>query len=219
MKYQLKTYYSLHLLSHWRLMLFSIFISYYLVEHGRKTHVLLTTLFIVLASLLSTFFVYAWRLSFFLYPPRFLSFPFSSAVGVHRWWGVTTYDIYFFTLKVVSISPQNAPLYGFMFFLLVNITGATLGYWIGKRLLRESLERNLFDFFSKSGVLSFIVCFFIFWITRARAPLISYLIYSFCVYFFWIPAGIATAFYGIYKWLRIKNKSNVISSWLSNKMK
>lgn len=198
-------------------MLFSMFLSYYLARYGRKTYVLLTACFIVLASLLSIILTFSYKnLFFFLYLPRFFSFPFFSALVLSRHRGPISYDIYLPGLKLVSISPQNAHLYGFMFFLSVNLAGAILGFWIGKQLTKKSLARNLFDFLSKSVVLSWIGCFVIFWITLYDMDLWQNPFYwhfhDFCMYRFWIPAVIATAIYGIYKWFSMKNESNVLST-------
>jgi len=196
-------------------MLLSMFISYRMVGYSRKTYLRSTALFIIFASFFSTFFTYVY-LWVFLYPFGLLSFPFSSTVEqMHSWAPVTAYNIHFLTLEIVSIAPEIAPIYGFLFFLSVNFASAILGYWIGKRLLRESLKRKLFDFFFKSSIYSFIACFFIFWITffavegitggrlnhylndNTMLFAIGNLISLFCIYFFWIPAAVATTIYGI----------------------
>jgi hypothetical protein len=46
---------------------------------------------------------------------------------------VAGYDIHFFTLRIVSLPTEYAPLLGFCFFLLVNFVGGLLGYWIGTK--------------------------------------------------------------------------------------
>jgi len=58
-----------------------------------------------------------------------------------------------------------------------------LTYWINKRLPEESMKRETFDFFSKSGILFFVFFMGSTWIC-------------------WIFAAIATTVYGIYKWFR-----------------
>jgi len=66
-----------------------------------------------------------------------------------------------------------------------------LGYWINKRLPEESLKRDMFDFFSKSGILFFVLFMGLTWI-------------------FWIFAVTATTIYGIYKWSRRRKAVHVI---------
>ncbi len=203
-------------------MLFSMFVSYYLVRYGRKTYVLWTGCFLGLASLLSTIFALTYRSPFFwLYLPRSFSFPFFSEWAVSRHLGPVSYNIYLPGLKVVAISFQTVPLYAFtfflafMFFLAVNSAGAALGFWIGKQLVQTSLPRSLFDFLAKSVVLSWIGCFAVFWLVtlydyRLMNSLVFYQFHAFCMNRFWIPAEIATAIYGIYKVFHFKNESNVL---------
>jgi len=75
------------------------------------------------------------------------------------------------------------------FFLLVNLVGAMLGYWINKKLPEQSLEREIFDFFFKSGILFFLFLMVATWIFAVL---------------FWTFAAIATAIYGIYKWIGMR---------------
>ncbi len=122
-------------------------------------------------------------------------------------------------MEIVSISPQNVPVYGFSFFLLINLVGAMLGYWINKKLSEESLRRELFDFLFRSGIWSFLVCYAIIWldwfalglITQYEEFVITSNIWFFCQYFFWVPATIATAIYGVYKWSKSRKQYSDIA--------
>ena len=190
-------------------MLLSMYASYHWAKISKKPYVLRMAFFIILMSFVSTFFVAGFLFAIY-YPLSWLSFPFLSSVEqLHSYTPVTAYKIHFFTLEIVSISPQNAPLYVFSFFLLVNLVGAILGYWINKRLLTESFKRNLFDFFFQSWVISLLGCYtllgcYIISSSYLRVTgwfAIANIIYLFCAYFFWIPALIATTIYGI-KWFR-----------------
>jgi len=173
---------------------------------------------VILVSLLTIFLAPAWILALFILPFMLLSFPFFSTVEqLHSYTPITAYNIQFFTLKIVSISPENSLVYGFSFFTSVNLVGAVLGYKINKILLEKSLKRNLFDLFLKSTPISFGACYLfmvLFYfalglITGYRLDnylndntlwfIIMNIIYLFTLYFFWIPALIATILYGIYK--------------------
>ena len=199
-------------------MLLSMYVSFRfssILEHERVSYVLLMAGFIIVASLLSTFVYVLWLWLLVLYPFSLVSFPFSStamhtSLGGHTY-HVTDYNVNFFGMQIVSISPQNIPVYGFSFFLLTNLVGAMLGYWINKKLLEESFKWKLFDFFFRSGILSFLVCYAILWLDLFALSLIVWYgandiwftiamnILLFCRDFFWVPATIATAIYGIYK--------------------
>lgn len=205
-------------------MLFSMFISYHLVRRfSSQTYAVLMACWVIVASLLTIFLARAWILALFLLPFMLLSFPFFSTVEqLHSYTPITAYNIQFFTLRIASISPENAFVYGFSFFALVNLIGAVLGNKINKILLEKSLKRNLFDFFLKGTPASlaafylFMVLFYfalgiitqgyrvnhylndnILWFT------IMNIVYFLTLYFFWVPALIATIIYGIYE--RSKN--------------
>lgn len=200
-----------------------MYVSYRWTKTGKKTYICMMVFFVILVSFLSTFLGYAWILLSILYPLWLLSFPFLSSVEqLHSHQPVTGYNIQFITMEIVSIPPQNAVLYGFMFFLSVNLIGAILGYWIDKRFLTESFKRNLFDFFFRSGAISLLACYIIailyniilreitgyqvnhylndhtLWYTLGDT------IHLFSIYFFWTPAAIATTVYGIYERFRRK---------------
>lgn len=193
-----------------------MFVSYILGWHNRKTDALLTIVFTVLASLVSTFLGFAWIVWFLFYPILLLSFPFVSTFEDSLSSLSTEYNINLCTLRIVSIPPENAYLYGFLFFFSVNLIGTILGYWINKRLLEGSFKRKMFDLFIESVFLSFIFCFFLYYVTLFLRParLNHYLndntlwiniadnIILFCIFYFWVPALIATTIHGIYKWSR-----------------
>ncbi len=199
-------------------MLLSMYLSFRLssnLEHERVSYVLLMTGFIIVASFLSTFIYMLWLWLLVLYPFWLVSFPFFSTATHTRMaahaYSVTGYNINFFGMEILSISPQNIAVYGFSFFLLINLVGAMLGYWINKKLLDESFKWKLFNFFFRSGILSFLVCYGILWLTLIALSLMMYYgasdisfiiadnILFFSMYLFWIPAIIATAIYGIYE--------------------
>ncbi len=188
----------------------------------RVSYVLLMAGFIIVASFLSTFVYVLWLWLIVLYPFWLVSFPFFSTPELYfgDWGRLTGYNINFFGMKIVSISPQNVLAYGFSFFFLINLVGAMLGYWINKRLLEESFKWNLFNFFFRGGILSFLVCYGITWVGWFALSLIIwygandvwFIIASntlfFCRYFFWVPAAIATTIHGIYKWFRMRKEWN-----------
>jgi hypothetical protein len=182
--------------------------------------------FIIIASLLSTFIYVLWLWSIQLYPFSVVSFPFSSTAirttVPSGWTYVTGHNVNFFGIEIVSISPQNMPVYGFSFFLLINLVGVILGYWSNKKLSEESFKWKLLNFFFRSGILAFIVCYGITWLDLFALSLIIWYgandvwfiiasnILFFCRYFFWVPATIATAIYGIYKWSKSRKQYSAI---------
>jgi hypothetical protein len=210
-------------------MLLSLYVSFRLssiFEHERVSYVLLMAGFIVVASFLSTFVSVLWLWLLVLYPFWLVSFPFSStairtSVNGGRM-NVTGYNINFLGIQIASISPQSISVYGFSFFLLVNLIGAMLGYWINKKLLEESFSWKLFNFLFRSGILFFIVCYGILWLTMIALSLMMYYgagdisfmivenVLFFSRYLFWVPATIATAIYGIYKWSKVRKRYSVI---------
>jgi len=103
-------------------MLLSIFLSFLLARKlGARIYVLLVTIKIILVSLLSLSFP--------------LSFPFYSyiyaAVGPGSPGPV--YELYFLTLEIHRSMETNGMLFlYYSFFLLVNIVGAVIGYWMSK---------------------------------------------------------------------------------------
>lgn len=197
-----------------------MYASYRLSKTSEKTRVPSMAVLMIFASYLSTLYGFHW---FWFYPLGLLSFPFS--LTVYEGWGgsVAGYNIHFLSLKILTTTPQNAFLRMFSFFLSVNLVGAILGYWIDKRLLEESLKRKMFDFFFRSCFLSLIGCFLIFMPTLGyRYTLLNnylndntlwvtltYNVILFCIFYFWIPAAITTAIYGIYEWrTRHKKEGN-----------
>jgi len=170
--------------------------------------------FIIVASFLSTFAPIPKVYSIYLYPFSLVSFPFFSIskLSLGDWGYLTGYNINFFEMEIISISAQNALVYCFSFFLLINLVGVMLGYWIKKKLAEGSLEWNLLNFLFRSGFWSFLICYAIVWLAWFALSLVAwygmndiwFIIVSntmvFCKHFFWIPATIATAIYGIYKW-------------------
>jgi len=200
-------------------MFLSMYVSFLFsddVEYDYMSYVPLMAGFVIVVSLLSTYVCMFWLWLIFLYPFWSVSFPFYSTpeLSFGDWGYLTGYNINFFGMEIVSLSPQNVLVYGFSFFLLINVVGAILGYWINKKFSEESLKRELFNFFFRSGILSFLVCYGIIllnWftlglITQYEEFVIMSNILLFCKYFFWVPAVIATAIYGIYKWIGMRKE-------------
>jgi len=194
-------------------MLLSMYLSYYASRAWMKTYYLdyvLGMIGLILVTSLSSTAISTYYLFYFFYPFASLSFPFSSIVhvDVYREMGDYTYaythDIQFLSLRILSVSNESIRLlFVFSFYLLVNFLGVILGYWFEKRLAEEPFKAELFEFFSFSGFCSFGVCYFISlilpWIAVALSLYslpIMYIIF-FCIYFFWIPALIATTIYGL----------------------
>jgi hypothetical protein len=176
-------------------------------EQEYMSYVLIMAGLVIVASFLSAFVSLFWFWLILLYPFWSVSFPFYSIpiLSFGDWGYLTNYRINFVGIEIMSISPQNALVYGFSFFLLINLVGAILGYWIKQKTSEESLKRELFDFFFRSGILSFLVCYGIIWInwfalglvTQYEEFVIMSYILLFCRYFFWIPALIATIICGL----------------------
>jgi len=198
-------------------MLLSTYVSFRLsryLENERISYLLLMIGFIIIASLCSTFVYVLWLWLIFLYPFSLVSFPFFSdpQLSLGDWGHLTSYNIHFFEIEIMSISPQNVPVCGFAFFSLINLAGAMIGYWINKGLAEETFEWKLFNFFFRSGIWSFLVCYAIFWLSWfGLAAIVWYRVngiwftivsntFAFSRYYFWVPATITTAIYGTYKW-------------------
>lgn len=179
---------------------------------GRVVYALLMTAFIIVVSFLSAFVCVFWLWLIFLYPFWLLSFPFYLTPKPFRgyWGAITSYNINFLWVEIGFIPTENVLVNGFSFFLLINLVGAMVGYWLSKNLLNESFKRELFDFFFRSGIWSFLVCYIIFFLDWFALGLtaghevnniwstIIINIPFFCKNLFWIPAAIATTIYGIY---------------------
>jgi hypothetical protein len=165
--------------------------------------------FTILASFMSVLIGHSLLVGTHLF---WLSFPFSLIVEQISWTFVTGYHIQFLSFRMISINPQIGPFLAFSFFLGMNFVGVVLGLWI-----KESLKEKLFDFFIKSGAIS-LVCGYIIWIAYSlhlKELWLSnqifhskvyeqylfesnfYLVYTLCIYYFWVPALIATAIYGL----------------------
>jgi hypothetical protein len=113
-----------------------------------------------------------------------------------------THDIQFLSLRILSVSNESIRLlFVFSFYLLVNFLGVILGYWFKKRLAEEPFKAELFEFFSFTAFCSFGICYFISlilpWIAAALSFGYLWYVILFCIYYFWVPALIATAIYGL----------------------
>jgi hypothetical protein len=177
-------------------MLLSMYLSYYWARDVElRSYLTRITLSILVISLSSTVLPNIPLVLVFSYPFASLSFPFSSS---------GYYYIQFLSQEILFVSNGGIRLLIFFsFYLLVNFLGVILGYWLEKRLAEEQFKAELFEFFSISGFCSFGACYFISLILYGIAVTLRlnvlplYIIFFFCVYYFWVPALLATAIYGL----------------------
>lgn len=117
-------------------MLLSMCASYlWAKELSKEDYILTTTTFIILMSLLPAIIGITMNPFWLIYFPfTFLSFPFYAYSESVVW--VRNVRIRFLTLDLTNPLPYDLGtlLVAFPFFLLVNVLGALLGYWIGKKL-------------------------------------------------------------------------------------
>jgi len=181
-------------------------LSYFLADESGIGKILLIAGSLVAMSLipfgLLHVFLYAFPLFYMMLSS--LSFPFYTAFTaiILERIEIRSYSISFFTMETISFPPESLFSTGFLVLLSANALGALLGHWISMKLT-GSFERKLFDFFLKSTVLSWVICdvaFFaaIYFYTPASGDILSVLS-SFCLFLFWVPALIATAYYGLLK--------------------
>ena len=173
-----------------------MYLSYYWARAVElRSYLTRITSSILVISLSSTALSNIDLLLLFSYPFASLSFPFSSS----------GYYIQFLTQEILFVSNGGiCLLIVFSFYLLVNFLGVILGYWLEKRLAEEQIKTELFEFFSIVGLCSFGACYFISLILYGIAITLRldvlpslYIIFFFCVHYFWVPALIATAIYGL----------------------
>jgi hypothetical protein len=185
-------------------MLLSMYLSYYWARDVElRSYLTRITLSILVISLSSTVLPNIPLFLVFSYPFASLSFPFSSS-GYYPF-SSGGYYIQFLSREILFVSNGGIRLLIFFsFYLLVNFLGVILGYWLEKKLAEEQIKTELFEFFSISGFCSFGACYFISLILYGTAVTLRlnvlpslYIIFFFCVYYFWVPALIATAIYGL----------------------
>jgi hypothetical protein len=136
-------------------MLLSMFISFLLArKFTSKKYVLLTTVFLALISLFSmglpSRFDYSQYSDVYkLEHPLPVSFPFHASIRyppMHARPPATI--IYFVRFVTVEIAIRPAPFtlgelyFYYSFFLLANIVGAIIGYWISKSTILERLLKT-----------------------------------------------------------------------------
>ena len=138
-------------------MLLSMLLSFLLAKKFTgKIYVLLMTIFLTLISLFSMGLPSLFRYQDWGYMevyelkyPLPLSFPFYASVQSSPYWPVhgpprSYYLLHFLTFEIVrGYVPTYIlePLYlYYSFFLLVNIVGAIIGYWISKSTILERLR-------------------------------------------------------------------------------
>lgn len=179
-------------------MFLSMCISFLLARSVRRklSYVLLLIPIILFMSFFSAHYVDRFR---YWLGPFSLSFPFYTDTFVESptpfpFLFATHHGLYFLGWRISSFTlPLQLGTLAFLtsFFLLVNLVGAMLGYWINKRLPEESLKRDMFDFFFKFGIWSFLLFTGSTWIF----PVL-----------FWTFTVIATTIYGIYKWMGMRKE-------------
>jgi hypothetical protein len=201
-----------------------MYASYHWAKISKKAYVLRMAVSIILISFFSAFFPVSIAI-ILTFPLTFLSFPFHAYIDpiwTEGWYWVDFLRIRFLTIDLTAPLPLDSGrfLVAFPFFLFVNFVGTTLGYWINEKLVEGSLIEKLFNFSFKSGAISFVGCYVISFscfiilglVTGYRLNhylndhTLSYAIANtillFCIYYFWVPAVIATTIYGISKWFR-----------------
>lgn len=194
-------------------MLFLFLASFYLSLRARTRvdYIFIVAFLTIMLSFFSTAAARTYRVPL-VYPLGILSFPFSSSLD----WTqrpppleeyISSYNIQFLTVKIWSFPWYDVTRFWafsvFPFYLFVNAVGVTLGYWMNKRLVDEPLKRELFDFFFRAGLISISVLYIINVITLKLTPNdFPIHVTLFSMYFFWVPALIATLVYGIRKWPR-----------------
>jgi len=153
-------YYKLRLVSgNWTVMLLSMFISFLLAKKFRwRTYLILIAVVVALVSLFSVTVVCLFPLSrlFDPYRPLPLSFPFHVRIYMPLTFIGTSYiyEVYFLTLKIGSIGigywtrlPNMDYFLDFLgkvylLFLIINLVGAILGYWISKTTFIDKLLKK-----------------------------------------------------------------------------
>jgi len=116
-------------------MLLSMYASYHWARLSKKTYVPNMTVFILLISFFSASFPLGMYI-LLTFPVTFLSFPFyADNLHIPPW--IQHHEISFLTVDIIHSTESSwwgfFSFVSFLFFLLVNILGALLGYWIGKR--------------------------------------------------------------------------------------
>ena len=138
-------------------MLLSLVMSFLLLRRFKgKAYVLFTAIALFLISLFSVGVPYVREYpasysipTYKTIEPRHilpLSFPFRGHFYYRWWWGESQYYLYFLTFEIMhfggSFMGIDSGIYIllFSFFLLFNLLGAILGYWIEK-LFEEKAQR------------------------------------------------------------------------------
>ena len=126
-------------------MLLSMYLLYRLARSTNlKSYIPKITVFILAVSLLSTLFPVSIYTFLFTFPVTFLSWPAYSWVSSEK-----IFDENFIPhwvkhrgIRFLAVSVEYDLRTTFSFFLFVNILGALLGYWIGKKHRIQLLNRK-----------------------------------------------------------------------------
>ncbi len=125
-------------------------------ELSKEDYILTMAVFIILISLLPAIIGMTMNIFWLIcFPFSFLSFPFY-AYGESVAW-IRNVRIHFLTIDLTNPLPYDlgTRLVAFPFFLLVNVLGALLGYWMGKKLKMELFDSGLWTvFFGLVGISS-----------------------------------------------------------------
>ncbi len=138
-------------------MLLSMCASYlWAKELSKEDYILTIAVFIILISLLPAIIGITMNPFWLIYFPfTFLSFPFYAYSESVAW--IRNVRIRFLTIDLMNPLPFDLGtlLVAFPFFLLVNVLGALLGYWMGKKLVMEFFGGRLWTvFFGFVGISS-----------------------------------------------------------------
>jgi hypothetical protein len=182
-------------------MLLSMYVSYLLANHSKKTHVLIMIVFTPLVAFLSAYFHGSdWYWMFLIMPispsfyASFLSFPFY--VFIDEIYVPGRHWIYFHSIRFLTTDLTFAEWEGydlvymmqrnlweqflstFYFFLFVNFLGALLGYLIAKKYRIQFLNDKQGKVFCVStAIASIIGAFFLGSIARVGVVLFGFAIF------------------------------------------
>jgi len=145
-------------------MFLSLYIAYHLAGKGKLTYIPIMAALTTLMSLLSSGLIVLYDGLTFLVTAPFLilSFPFfilpcsSSSFFI-----LSPLKVTFFQMEIFPISYPETLSLVFPFFLLINFSGAILGYSIHKAIPEGFLEGDVLHYFSKYLFLTLLfICIF-----------------------------------------------------------
>jgi hypothetical protein len=127
-------------------MLLSTYLLYRLAGSAKlRSHMLKITVFVLVVSLLPVIFPVTfiigvtWPVTFLSWPALFMVDPFYRIIEyvpeTDEWdiQHATYHETFFLTTKIVTLDWQEFFFTAFSLSLLVNVSGALVGYWVGKK--------------------------------------------------------------------------------------